>query len=935
MKSLFLIVCTLLFFGMRGFGQVEVPAHISSRLGADKSFKTYARLMTQFMDSLKQSSRSAEDLKQVERKYKKLARQLYYLEGRQNSKGEIQNVSKRNFEAINLYKQSDSGDNLLGSTHIGNWELVGPQHVSASFGNKGIGRVDRIAFHPTDASIVYAGTPSGGLWKSTTGGTLWNNVSEYIPSLGISGIVVSHAAPSTLYILTGDGDSNLGSGGFVEGSDYIRPSIGVIKSTDGGVSWKSTGLYIPGFYVGYKLIQSPTDASVLLAATSKGVYRTANGGNTWNLTSSDSARYYDIEWKPGSSSAVYASAADRIFLSTSAGLTWANVTSRLPVSISGYDRIALAVTPNQSSVLYVMACNEESQTTLNRMVFRSTDAGVNFFLKGNQTIFAPAARYYCNIAASPFNYDYAVLGNLNCSFSTDGGSSIIRSTTENDDTQPDYVHADIHELAYNPLNGTLFIGSDGGVFTSTDHGVNTFGRYFGMSATQFYHFDVDHSNSDIIVGAAQDNGIMVKDDNTSFFKNFAGGDGFDVAMPHGTNSSLLVSINTSVYRINKNFQTAPADIPATDREWYKSVMTSWFTNTYYIGSITMFRWDANGMTETNANGRWAICNSPSNSQRIYAAGGPKWNDAGTNSQRSFSRSDDNATTWTALQNNTGFPDTVSKITSIAVHPANSTKVYFTVGGYQEGQKVYYSGNSGGNWFNYSGSLPNLPVNAITVNSNGDLFIGTDIGVFYRSTTMTDWMPFFNGLPKVPVSDLEIRGTTIFASTFGLGIWKSILPGACPATINISTAQFGRVYYEGGTITASSSLINGLGTEIFIKAQTEAKLVPGFMANAATGEEFRAWASNCGANGLPAFVENNESPNAQNMLRTQNDEVVFDIPFGALVSVAAVDEGGKINSFFVIQERMLAGSHKIARPKNWPAKKLALIVDGEIKGLVNY
>jgi hypothetical protein len=118
--------------------------------------------------------------------------------------------------------------------------------------------------------------------------------------LGISGLVISWSDPDVIYVLTGDGDSNLGENGFVQGFDYIRPSIGVLKSSDGGISWQQTGtLYnTDSFFVGYKLVQDPANANILLAATSRGLYRTTNAGSSWTRVSNTENRFYDIEWKP-------------------------------------------------------------------------------------------------------------------------------------------------------------------------------------------------------------------------------------------------------------------------------------------------------------------------------------------------------------------------------------------------------------------------------------------------------------------------------------------------------------------------------------------------------------------------------------------------------------------------------------------------------------
>ncbi|MBK8142624.1 MAG: hypothetical protein IPK57_17695 [Chitinophagaceae bacterium] len=147
---------------------------------------------------------------------------------------------------------------------------------------------------------------------------------------------MSWADANDIYVLTGDGDSNMGDNGFVQGFDYIRPSIGVLKSTDGGVTWQRTGdLGLTGFYVGYKLVQSPTNANVLIAATSQGLFRTTNGGTTWTLVSPNSNRYFDIEWKPGSSTTVYACTAGTFYISTDGGVTFENSNANFDFHYSG------------------------------------------------------------------------------------------------------------------------------------------------------------------------------------------------------------------------------------------------------------------------------------------------------------------------------------------------------------------------------------------------------------------------------------------------------------------------------------------------------------------------------------------------------------------------------------------------------------------------
>ncbi|MBC7850438.1 MAG: hypothetical protein H7Y31_11920 [Chitinophagaceae bacterium] len=929
MKKIALIIFAT-FYLHALYSQVTVAPEVAAELKKDQRFKTYALKMTRFLDSLKASARDSASIQKIQSEYKKLARLLFYLEGHQGANGEIVNVNEKTQQAMAELMQSPMMQTE--SPHLGSWSLVGPQFVTDSYGNRGIGRVDRMAFHPTDASTFYAGTPAGGLWKTANNAISWFSVNNYIPSLGISGIVVSHAAPSTLYVLTGDGDSNIGLYGFVEGLDYIRPSIGVLKSTDDGESWTRTALDIPGFYVGYKLIQSPSDANVLIAATSKGLYRTANGGSSWNMVSADSSRFYDVEWKPGSSATVYACTNNDFYMSVSAGQTFAQLNNRIPESITDADRLALAVTPNNPNIIYLLAGSGGARLRL----FRSTDAGGNFFLRSDRNISGGTVKYMMNVAASPLNFNHVAVGNLNVSFSEDGGTTFLRSSQNGDDGAARYVHADIHELAHNPLNGMLYIGSDGGVFNTDDNGVAIFQKLLGMSATQFYHFSVADDDEDAIVGGAQDNGVMFKDGTTTFFKNYKAGDGFDIAMPHDEGSFVVASINTETYFFHRSFPSEYWFLGQQTGVWYKPVTTSWFDSTKYAGGSQVMRWKAFGpnvpVATSAANGRWALTNSPSNGNRLYAAGGPEWNDDGSESLKTLSRSDDNASTWTTIHGNPGFPDSIGKITSIAVHPTNSNRVYVTFGGYQAGVKVYYSANAGVSWTNLSAGLPNLPVNVVVVNDIGDVYIGNDIGVFFRTETGT-WMPFFNGLPKVPVTDLQIRNSILFASTFGRGMWSTTVRGNCPPSVNLTGDLTGRIVYEATTITATSRLINGAGTEIYFKAANQTTLNPGFIANASTGIEFRAWIAACGTGGLPLSADLMDKA-VNSAMQMDSTHFVFDLPFPAMVIIGTLDEEGNVREQLSRPVRMLAGKQRLPLPLIEKDTRIVMFVDGEVFGIVD-
>jgi len=109
----------------------------------------------------------------------------------------------------------------------GNWENIGIND------NERVGRVNCIAFHPNNPDIIYAGTPAGGLWKTFNNGAGWFPLTDNLPSLGVSAIVViPKPTGDILYIGTGDRDG------------FDSYGVGVLKSTDGGLTWESTGLIL-------------------------------------------------------------------------------------------------------------------------------------------------------------------------------------------------------------------------------------------------------------------------------------------------------------------------------------------------------------------------------------------------------------------------------------------------------------------------------------------------------------------------------------------------------------------------------------------------------------------------------------------------------------------------------------------------------------------
>ena len=225
---------------------------------------------------------------------------------------------------------------------------------------------------------------------------------------------------------------------------------------------------------------------------------------------------------------------------------------------------------------------------------------------------------------------------------------------------------------------------------------------------------------------------------------------------------------------------------------------------------------------------------------------------------------DNCGSWTNIS--AGLPTGSANITSITTDINNSSDVWVTMSGYSAGNKVFYSSTAGASWTNISGSLPNLPANIIIYDdteTGGDnaVYVGTDVGVFYRDANLSDWVPFMNGLPNVPIRDLEVHvsASKLRAGTFGRGLWESNLYSSCPSgwtltnanmpgeTISGADAPGYRVYRASSTISSSRFIDGGIGTDVYYSAGNYVDLTDGFEVIA--GSAFLADNDGC-ASGIP-------------------------------------------------------------------------------------
>ncbi len=781
--------------------------------------------------------------------YKKWNRWAWFAVRHQDDRGEIDYKTSQYFDEAK--KMESSRSNSESRTNSGAWQFVGPYEVNWTnpIGTKGIGRVDRLAFHATNANIIFAATPAGGLWKTIDGGENWFSISSNIPNCGISGIVISSEDPSgnKIFILTGDADS--GPGGLVSSYGFLRSSIGVLVTTDGGNSWATAGNSNTIFSGRrcYKLLQVRNTPNRLLAGTDNGTYISNDAGVTWAYSQFTGFTVFDLEQHPTNDAIVYAAFQSAVRKSTNNGLSF-DITPTFSPGLNGATRATLAVVPANPDEVYYLQCG-----ATNNSIYKSIDIGDTFNLINNTDLISGQYSYNCSFAINPTNNNLMAVGGINVTSSSNNGTTFGNITIgilNNVPIPPNYLHSDIHDLAYNPISNVLFAGTDGGVFTSSDNGVNWANKSNGLCVTQYYHMDGFEGVHNLIIGGAQDNGTAYTTNGVTM--NYCGtGDGFSVDFVCEDNNIFYMVENTRVFRFTRStsnrFNISP-DIPANQTFFPNIIAHPTDTSILYVGYANsiwrsnnqgeLFSWTqvSNTGTSNGATGHTGgFAVSAHMPDRLYAA-----------NATTIMRSDDQGSNWTTISGNPGWPATFGVITDLASRSNNGDEIWMSTTGSGGGNKVFYSGDAGANWVNFTGTLPNLPVYSIVCTTEGDIYIGTELGVYFMDIAMNDWVPFYNGLPLVPVTDLFVNEAVgvILASTFGRGIWQGDLYSDCGPYLFLTGNTEGQHFYQSnGFIETTQVLTGSIGNVLRLRSPQKIVFKNGFRSY--NNARVHAIIGNCG------------------------------------------------------------------------------------------
>ncbi|HEY8293544.1 MAG TPA: hypothetical protein VIG44_13720, partial [Thermomicrobiales bacterium] len=692
------------------------------------------------------------------------------------------------------------------------WRCIGPHRG---------GRCVAVSGDVSDPMTFYHGACAGGVWKTNDGGTTWHNVSDgFFTTAAVGAIAVSESDPNVIYAGTGEAT--------IRGN--VSHGDGVYKSTDGGTTWRNMGLAATR-HIGKIRIHPKNPEIVYVAAfghawgtnPERGVYRSTNGGETWELVlhKSDRAGSHDITMDPRNPRILYAAIwqAQRyphqlisggpdsgIWKTTDGGDTWTELTRNpgLPTGVLGKIGIACAATGDR-----VWAIVEAEEGGL----FRTDDGGMHWDRVSEAPFLRTRAWYYCHLIADPqdadtvWGLDYAVWK------STDGGRNF---------TQYPSQHGDEHALWIHPHNTQIMIkGDDGGACVTYTCGAS-WSTLYNQPTAQLYHATTDDRFPYRVYGSQQDNSAISVPSMSvegaiherDWFEPGGGESGYigvkpddpDLVVASGPIGPRAFNDRMHLYNHRtgqrRNITVWPElygwALGAVDLKYrFQWTFPIFFSrhdpNTLYVSGNRVFR-------STDLGTTWEPIspdltrNDPS---RLQSSGGPITRDntgaevyctifalaesphkagvfwAGSDDGL-VHISQDNGATWTDITP----PDLPewALISIIEPSPHDPNAAYIAATRYKSDDTtpyLYKTTDAGTTWTKITNGIPDGDFTRTIredPEQHGLLYAGTETGIYVSFDDGVNWRRVGGNVPIVPIHDLIIKGTDMVVATHGRSFW---------------------------------------------------------------------------------------------------------------------------------------------------------------------
>lgn len=650
----------------------------------------------------------------------------------------------------------------------GAWEEVGPRVLLGGWGGmENTGRMCALAVDPRDRNRLYAAAASGGLWKSEDRGASWRPIADFESSLNFGALAIDPIDPDTVYAGTGEPHYSIDS----------FHGAGMLRSRDRGKSWDLLGSEP---FIGHRftrIVPHPRRTGFLFAATTRGVYRTVDGGGTWVRVLDGVAS--DLTMDPLNPNRMLAAlglpwgdARNGIYASGDGGETWKRVEGGWPRSGGALGRLQMDICRDFPQVVYAAIFRNAGGL---EGIYKSTDFGSTWARLPSAIDFAGDGQWYNNcLAVCPTNPNVVFVGGYSSFRTIDGGQ------TWEDNTRSyagGIVHPDHHGYAFDPHDpNTLYMCGDGGLFRTNDLGGTWESVSRGIGTVQFQYVDVHPWDPKIAYGGTQDNGTNKYQGDPAWLHVFTGDGGTtrvnwnnpDIVYTEYINLAICKSVDagrswqwgkTAGINLNEGalfyapFNLDPSNpdvLVAGTQRVYRSedAAESWRAISPPLGGFVS-----------------AVTVAPTNPRAIYA---------GTHSGRVWVTPDQGAT-WKEITAGVRGPAYVS---DICVDPRNARTAYLSLASWGP-DRFWRTEDAGDTWTDVMGDLPDMPVRMAVCHPQrpDTVFIATEIGVFVSENRGKMWRRFGRGLPNVPVFTIVANPRTgyLTAGTHGRGAWRIPLP----------------------------------------------------------------------------------------------------------------------------------------------------------------
>jgi photosystem II stability/assembly factor-like uncharacterized protein len=656
------------------------------------------------------------------------------------------------------------------------WRLIGPHRA---------GRVTSVSGVPSQPSVYYIGTPGGGVWKTENAGQVWKPIFDQVPVASIGAVAVAPSDPKIVYV--GTGEQTRGDG--------------VYKSTDAGSTWTNVGLHDTHMVTG--IVVDPRNPDVVLVAglgdhwsgAERGVFKTTDGGKNWQkvLFKDAATGIANLESDPDNPNILYAALWHRaetfpnpdekpsteqnaaIYRSTDQGSTWSAVEGKgLPTEPMGRTGVAVAPGTNGMRVYAIMT----------QGLFRSEDGGASWQRSTTDPRILGNG-YFSRVFVDPKNANLVYVAQTSMYRSTDGGRSFEA-----------WVGApsgdDFHVLWINPANTQhMILGVDQGAIITVDGG-SSWSSWYNQATGQFYHVSTDQQFPYYVYAAQQDSGTAAVPSRSDYgeitYRDWAPTGGFEFSY-------------IAPDPLNPNYVYAGG--------WYGTVLRYDKTTGQIVHLLVR---NAKYRTSQMA----PIAFSPQDPHALYAAaqyvlkssdGGFNWREVSPDLTQKTGAEKGKAdlqraviTTmalspvkagviWAGTGNgiiqvtkdgkawqNVTMPGLHEKssVTLVEASRHDAAAAYAVINGFQELHPlIYRTRDYGQSWQLINTGLP-VSGNARVVREDparkGLLYAGTWDGIYFSLDDGDHWQSLQLNLPTVTVTDLDVHGDDLVASTYGRSLW---------------------------------------------------------------------------------------------------------------------------------------------------------------------